>query len=186
METSLELEIIQDCHKGNFLRFTLLYDAYADRIYRFIYYKTHHKQTAEDITSITFTKALENIARFNAYKASFSTWLYHIARNTIIDYYRTTKKIENIEDIWDLADDTDTMRDADIALQAEKIRHYMKELKPQQRDIIIMRLWQGLSYEEIAEITSSTHNATKMMFSRSLKTLREKIPIDTFMLFMLF
>lgn len=62
----------------------------------------------------------------------------------------------------------------------------MKELKPQQRDIIIMRLWQGLSYDEIASATSSTQNAVKMMFSRSLKTLREKIPASAFAFFVFF
>lgn len=71
-----ESEIITACKAGDTMPFSELYDQYIEKIYRFIYYKTHHKEIAEDITSVTFMKALERLNTFDPSKAQFSTWLY--------------------------------------------------------------------------------------------------------------
>ncbi len=156
--------------------FVSLYDSYIDKIYRFVYFKTHHKETAEDLVSETFLKALENIHSFNPAKGKFSSWIYQIARNTVVDHYRSFKRNSNVEDIWDLSDNSDIARDADLNLQLGKVKIYLKELSPRHREIITLRLWQELSYEEIAEITGSSKEASKMMFSRAIKELRQKMP----------
>jgi len=64
-------QIIKECQKGNLDNFGLIYDDFFDKIYRFIYYKTHHKQTAEDLTSKTFIKALEKINSFDSKKGKY-------------------------------------------------------------------------------------------------------------------
>ncbi|PIR75566.1 MAG: hypothetical protein CO030_02135 [Candidatus Magasanikbacteria bacterium CG_4_9_14_0_2_um_filter_42_11] len=69
--------------------FGQLYDLYIKEIYRFVYYKTHQKETAADITADIFVKALHKIDTFDAMKGSFRTWLYTIARSAVIDHYRT-------------------------------------------------------------------------------------------------
>lgn len=175
-----ESEIILACKAGDSRRFSELYDQYIEKIYRFIYYKTHHKEIAEDITSVTFMKALERLDTFNPAKAQFSTWLYQIARNTVIDHYRSHKPTSAIEDAWDLEDKTDTIRDVDLGMTLESVQKYMKVLKPAQRDIIILRIWQELSYEEIAAIIGSTEAASKMQFSRAIRALRETMPPEAF------
>jgi len=71
MENS-ENKAIENCKKGNLKDFAVLYNLYVKKIYRFIFYKTHHKQTIEDLISNTFTKALDKIHSFNKEKASFS------------------------------------------------------------------------------------------------------------------
>lgn len=181
-----ESEIITACQQGDTSHFSALYDRYIEKIYRFIYYKTHHRETAEDLTSMTFIKALERIGTFNHTKAHFSTWLYQIARNTVIDHYRAHRPSSDIEDAWDLEDKTDTIRDVDLALKLEVIEKYMKLLSPQHRDIIILRIWQELSYEEIAAIVGSTEAASKMMFSRAIHTLRDKMPQGAFFALLFF
>jgi RNA polymerase sigma-70 factor (ECF subfamily) len=163
-----------------------IYDKYVRRIYNFIYYKTHHKETAEDLTSQTFAKALNKLSDFNGERGSFSSWLYAIARNNVIDFYRTRKSNINVEDVWDLADDTDIERDIEAAQKLQKVKKYLKALKPEQREIVLLRVWGDHSYREIAEVMGKTENNCKVLFSRTMKKLREDMPISAFLSLLLF
>ncbi len=180
-----EPTIIQACQKGRPEEFGQLYDKYIKKIYDFVYYKTHHKETAEDLTSQSFMKALEKISSFDCDKGTFQAWLYQIARNTVIDYYRTKKSDLDIEDVWDLSDDEDLERDFDTKQKLEKVEKYLKKLKAQQREIVIMRVWQGMSYQEIAEVLDKSEDSCKMMFSRTIRRLREEMPLVIFFSFLL-
>ncbi|MFH2013633.1 MAG: sigma factor [Patescibacteria group bacterium] len=73
-----ENKAIDNCKKGNFKEFALLYDLYVKKIYRFIFYKTHHKQTTEDLVSDTFTKALNKIDSFNRERLFFIFFVFKI------------------------------------------------------------------------------------------------------------
>jgi RNA polymerase sigma-70 factor, ECF subfamily len=173
-------EIVQECQNGNLASFGKIYDEYIRKIYDFVYYKTHHKETAEDIVSKVFIKALSNIKTVDLKKASFKTWLYTIARNTVIDYYRTKKFDRDIEDIWDLAGRDDVARDIDIRNKIKNVQEYLVELKSEQRDIIVMRVWQGMSHKEIAEVMNKSEASCKMMYGRAIKKLRKEMPLALF------
>ena len=99
---TIELQAVARCQAGELAHFTLLYERYLEKVYRFIYFKTYHRQTAEDLTSLTFMKALEKVGSYDAGKGRFSSWLYRIAQNTVIDHYRTAKLAANIDDIFNL------------------------------------------------------------------------------------
>ena len=116
-----ESQIIARIKNGELNQFGTLYDLYIKKIYNFVYYKTMHKETAEDLTSQTFFKALDNIQRFDETKGSFSSWLYRIARNTVIDYYRTKKTENNIEDVWDLSGDENIQSDMDTTQKLQEV-----------------------------------------------------------------
>ncbi len=179
-----EKELVANCQKGKVEDFSILYYQYVEKIYKFIYYKVQHRETAEDLTSQTFIKALEKINSFSNEKSSFSTWVYAIARNSVIDHYRTKKNNFNIDDVWDLEDNTDIERDADIKGKLEKVEKYLKELKPEQREIIMLRVWEGMSYREIAEITGKSEGNCKMIFFRTVKELKEKMPLELLLYFL--
>ncbi len=151
-----------------------LYDQYIEKIYNFTYYRTHHKETAEDLTSIIFEKVFKKFDSFDQKKGNIVSWLYTIARNTVTDHYRTQKKYQNIDDVWDLKSNENIEKDIDTKLKLEKVQKYLQTLKPLHRDIVIMKLWDGLSYEEIAEITGKSKNALKMITCRTLKQIREQ------------
>lgn len=180
-----EKEIVANCQKGKVGDFSILYYKYVKKIYKFIYYKVQHKETAEDLTSQTFIKALEKINSFSNEKSSFSTWVYAIARNSVIDFYRTKKNNFNIDDVWDLKDNTDIERDADIRGKLEKVEKYLKGLKAEQREIIMLRVWEDMSYKEIAEITGKSEGNCKMIFFRTVKELKEKMPLEILLYFLL-
>jgi len=154
--------------------FSNFYEEHVEKIYRFVYYKTHHKETAEDLTSQTFFKVLENIKNFNSKKGNFSSWLYSIAKNTVIDYYRTKRNETDVSDIWDLAGKQDIERDAEFREQLEKAEKYLKDFNAEQRDIILLRVWGDVPYKEIADIVGKSEANCKMIFSRAINQLRKE------------
>jgi RNA polymerase sigma-70 factor, ECF subfamily len=154
--------------------FSLLYDRYIERIYRFVYYKTLSKDTAEDIVSSTFLKAFEKLESFDEKKGTFSQWLYAIARNSVIDHYRTARKVENIEDVVGLGEDTRKEEKLDAEETLKVIERYIKRLNPRQREIVILRVWEEMPYKEIADVVGGSEDAVKMMYSRTIHEIREK------------
>lgn len=168
-----ELIVIQSCQQGDLQAFSVLYDAYVGKIYNFIYFRTHHKETAEDLTQITFTKAIANIKSFNADVGTFSAWIHRIARNNVIDHYRTFKFTSDILDAFDLSTNQNIERDVDTVMKLEKVKDYLSKLSSDQRDIVIMRVWDNLSYREISQIIGKSEAACKVSFSRIMHKMQQ-------------
>ena len=162
------------CQSGDSEAFAFLYDRYIQKIYRFVYYKVFDKEAAEDIVSEAFIKAFDRINTYDPGKGSLSSWLYRIARNAVIDYYRGRKETANIEDAFGLGFDERLAEKLDAKESFEKIAAYLETLSPKQREIIILRIWEELPYKEIAEIVGGSEGSAKMMFLRSIKEIREK------------
>ncbi len=177
-----ELKAIVACQAGRLDQFTALYELYAERIYRFVYYKTWHREVAEDLTSLTFLKALEHITDYDIGRGNFSSWLYRIAHNNVVDYYRTAKLAVDIDDIFNLAAKQDLFTKTEVNLALEEVKKYLGSLSSETRDLLFMRLWQGLSYQEIAEITGKSEGALKMSASRALRQLRDGFSAVVFLL----
>ncbi len=169
-----DLIYVKQVQAGNREAFGVLYDRYLDKIYRFIYYKTFSKERAEDLTSDVFHKALTKIDSFASDKGNFSAWLYRIARNSVIDHYRTQKSDVPLEDVFDVGVDDRTAEVLDAQADLQKVVTYLSTLSAKQREIITLRVWEEKSYREIAEILGGTEDSVKMAFSRSIRELRER------------
>jgi len=170
-----DLSLIKQYKTGDKDAFSVLYQKYIEKIYKFVFYKTMHKETAEDLTSTVFFKALDKIETFEGKKAKFQTWLYNIARNTVIDYYRTKKPNVDVEDFWGIADENHLETTIDSNLKIEEVKKYLQTLNPEQREIVILRIWEGLSYKEISEIVGKSENACKVTFSRTVSKLKDNV-----------
>lgn len=169
-----EIEIIRDCQNGDLEKFSDLYNHYIDKIYKFIYYRVSDKNICEDIISDVFLKALENIKNFDLKRAYFSAWLYKIAYNSTVDYYRQKKDFTDIDSLWDLGDDN-FLKNFNNNSKIEEIKKYLENFSNSQKEIIIMRVWDDLSYKEISEITGKSEASLKMSVSRILSKLRKDI-----------
>jgi RNA polymerase sigma-70 factor (ECF subfamily) len=115
-------------------------------------------------------KALEKIGTFR--DGSFKAWLYRIARNTVIDHYRTRKFSYSVEDAWDLPSGESIARDAEQRDQLERVRADLERFPSEQRDILLLRLWEGYSFAEIALIVGKSEGNCKVIVSRTLAKLR--------------
>jgi RNA polymerase sigma-70 factor, ECF subfamily len=183
---SQDNQTVQKFKSGDSAAFGMLYDLYAEKIYRFVYYKVFNKELAEDIVSDVFMKALERIDSFDAEKGVFSAWLYRIARNTVIDRYRTRKPTIDIDDIFDLGVNERFEEKIDARDTLEKISQYLEVLSPKQREIVTLRIWEELPYSEIAQIVDATEGSVKMTFSRVIRDIREKFgPLSVIFLMLL-
>lgn len=173
-----ENELIDRAKVGESRAFGLIYDRYIEKLYRFVYAKTGHRETAEDLTSQVFLKAWDKLDQYSNTKASFSAWLYGIARHTIADHYRRQALESNLVDYWDLADPkADQMDNTEAALLMKKLKPTFSNLSADQRDIILMRIWGGLSYKEIAAVLGKSEAACKMDYLRGIKKLKDSLAI---------
>ncbi|MEX0931184.1 MAG: sigma-70 family RNA polymerase sigma factor [Candidatus Paceibacterota bacterium] len=189
MDDKDEKKLIEKIRMGDHSAFGMFYDHYVSRIYNFIYYKTHHKETAEDITSQTFYQALANIAQLDTNR-SFSPWLYQIARNLVTDHYRkqSHRNHSDIEDVWDtsVADAGITIElDTDVKLTFEALKKHLDGLAPHEREVVMLRVWDELPYKEIAKIVGKSEGACKMSFSRSVALLRDALPMASYVVLLL-
>jgi len=170
-----DARVVGLAQSGELERFALLYDRYADKIYRFVYYRLRHKETAEDVTSDVFYKAMDKISSYDSTKGSFSSWLYRIAYNTLVDYTRRQRPTINIDDIPEIADESDLTNDMNKRLDAKRLHKALEVLPDDQKDIIKMRVWDELSYKQIAEVIGKNEGSAKMMFHRAIKLLAAKL-----------
>ncbi|OHA16397.1 MAG: hypothetical protein A3H57_05145 [Candidatus Taylorbacteria bacterium RIFCSPLOWO2_02_FULL_43_11] len=180
-----DLLLIKKYKSGQSDAFGLLYDRYFDKIYRYVYYKVLNKDTTEDLVSDIFFKAIQKIDTFDQTKGIFSSWLYNIALNSIIDHYRSRKHHADIEDAYDLSLDERIEEKIDAKDNLQKVSEYLNYLSPKQREIVILRVWQEMPYKEIAEIIGGSEDSAKMAFSRAVKEIRLKFgSVALFLLFM--
>lgn len=177
----LEQRILDEIRRGHRQRFAELYDLYARRIYAFIAARVSHRPTAEDLTSVVFLKALEHLETFR--RGSFSAWLFRIARNSVIDHYRTAKNGAPLEAAFAVGDGTNLDDDVERRQLLDEVQRRLTALTPIQRDVVTMRVWDDLPYAAIAEIVGKSEPAVKMLFSRAVTAMR--LPATTAALLLL-
>ncbi len=171
-----EPEVVTRAINGDTEAFGLLYDAYARDIYRFIFYKTGHKESAEDLTSKTFYKALKAIRRYDKELASFGTWIYAIARNSTIDHYRSSRPGSSLEKLGELPDSRYQVEsDVDTRIALGEIDNYLRGMSEREREIVQLRIWEDKTFDEITQICGGTIAANKMAFSRAIARLRKDL-----------
>ncbi len=173
-------QLVQASLAGNSTAFGQLYERYIDRIYKYLYYRSFHKETAEDLTSQTFMRALEHLSSYDVTKGTFSAWIYRIARNLLIDHVRAVKPTAELADFSELLRDThDLTRTLEQKQQLEQIQAALRSLTPEQQELLLLRIWDERSYAEIALILEKSEASCKMAVSRALTTLRASLPAAT-------
>lgn len=168
--------------KGDQIAFTFLLDKYWNEVYAFMLQRTENETDAEDITIETFSKAFDKIATYNP-EYQFNTWLIAIAKNVHIDLLRKKKSslfidITDEEDdiAYGIADDSPSAEDQIITEQnLNRLLQFIKQLKPAYQEVIQMRYFQEMSYQEIADDLNEPLNNVKIKLLRAKKLLAEII-----------
>ncbi len=172
-----EIDIIQSVLEGDRDSYALLVDRYKAPIFTLAYRMTGSYEDANDLAQETFIKAFENLGRFDQ-KRTFFTWLYTIGLNLVRNHLKKVKRMpvrNGAEDIPSLSQDNSpnaelsmvgdqTMRDLEICLNC---------LSDNLREMVVMRFYQELSFEDIARISGLSLSAAKMRVYRGLEKLRE-------------
>jgi RNA polymerase sigma-70 factor (ECF subfamily) len=168
-----EDELVKQAVKGNDQAFASLYDNYLDGIYRFIYIRVEDHQTAEDITSTVFLKAWENLAGYQPRGIPFRAWLFRIARNAVIDHYRTRKQSAPLDAVINVVEDDSQPLSEKIGnrLETDEVLSFMQELTEDQRNVLALKFVQGFSTKEIAKALGKRQGAVRALQMRGLQTL---------------
>ncbi len=172
MDQKLEAEIVARILKGDRQEYALLVEKYKSPIYNLAYRMTGNLGDAEDLTQETFIRAYQYLWRYDTRKKLFS-WLYTIAFNLIKNHYKKNKKHNISEELsaHSLADNS-TSPEAKF-IETQEISLGLLRLEYELRALLIMKYQQGLSFEEIAEITGKSLSAVKMRIYRGLGKLKE-------------
>jgi len=167
-----EFDLIKSSQNGNREDFGKIYDIYFAKIYRFVYYRTSHKETAEDLTSDIFIKAFAALKTFDPEKGSFAAWIFRIARNKIIDFYRTKKTNQDISGLQ-LKSGENLAENFDAKNSLQKVLKKLDSLTEEQKEIVVMRIWDDLPYKEISDILGRTEPSCRVLFCRAAAKLKD-------------
>ncbi len=140
-------------------------------------FKVGQREEAEDLTHEVFLSAWQNIRNYRDFGFPFSSWLYQIARNRIIDHYRTKKvsvSIDAVDPEYFVAPAIASMA-LEEKLAVERVQHALRKLKPEYQDVIIMRFIEELSIKETASALGKTEGAVKLLQHRAMKALQELV-----------
>lgn len=172
INTNSQRDLLKLAQAGDSEAFAQLYDECSERIYRYIYFRVTDEQTAEDLTSHVFYKAWENLGRCKSTGAPFIAWLYTIARNAVIDHYRTRKHTVALDEAVSLASDEPAPEDElDLQFKTESLREALGELTSEQRQVVVLKFISGMSTEEIAAHLGKRSGAVRALQMRALQAL---------------
>ena len=177
MPLANERQLVLQAQDGNSEAFGQLYDAYMERIYRFVYFRVEDQQTAEDITSQVFLKAWSNLDRFSFNRTPYLAWLYTIAHNAVIDHYRTRKVTTALDDVQLSQPDHSEAVENDIDLTAEmqSVKTALQALTDDQQKVLTLKFIEGMSNNEIARQLGKREGAIRALQMRGLQALAKQL-----------
>lgn len=154
--------------------FGKIYDEYAEKIFRFIFFKVSSEQEAEDLSSEVFFKAWNYLIGEKPVK-SIGALLYTIARNRVIDHYRQKRaEIEIIEEtIKVMPDEGGYVSELEKKADLGRVYKALGKLKDEYREIVVMRYFDDLSVSEISSIIQKTQNNVRVLLHRSIAALKD-------------
>jgi len=177
---SPEDQKVKAAARGDEQAFADLYDTYLDNIYRFVYLRVEDQQTAEDITSNVFLRAWEKLGDYQFRGVPFRAWLFRIARNAVIDHYRTRKETAPLEVVINTRDEQHlpVSQQVGLRIEAEGVMQSMQQLTEDQRNVLTLKLVHGLNTEEVAKTLGKRQGAVRALQMRGLQALAKIIKTD--------
>ncbi len=171
MKNLTDEELMILVSNGNLDMMSILFERYHVKIFNFLLKMTLDRDISQDITQEVFYKAIKYRASYN--NGKFSSWMYTIARNVFSDHYQAQKnkdqRLDNIE--YKIKDqETDFIENNETT---EQLNLALNQLNKGDKELVIMNRYQGIKYQEIAEITGSTAGAVKTKVHRAIHKLKD-------------
>jgi RNA polymerase sigma-70 factor (ECF subfamily) len=175
--------LVKDYIAGDESALAVLIKRHESKIYGFIYSKVADREVSNDIFQDTFIKVIKTL-KTNSYneEGKFLPWIMRIAHNLIIDFYRKSKKMPLFRETEEfsifsiMSDDSLTIENKMIADQVEvDIRRLIDELPMDQKEVLMMRMYQDMSFKEISETTGVSINTALGRMRYAIMNLRKII-----------
>jgi RNA polymerase sigma-70 factor (ECF subfamily) len=154
--------------------FAVLYDRYVARIFKYVYRQVQDEMVAQDVTAVTFEKALRHIRRYELQDSSFGAWLYRIARNELMSHYRRQKFLSPLK--W-FGQTEERGTETAVAQRDEhsQLHYALTQLSAKDRDIINLRYFEELSSGEVAKVLGCSPQNVYLRLHRALKQLQQQL-----------
>ncbi len=173
------VRLIKRIQKGDAEAFGQLYDRFHDQIYSYVLRQVGSKSDAEDITAGVFLYVLEKIDDFTWRGAGFAAWLFRIARNDVLDYFRrqgtSSREIALTDEVADRPSELRVDQQAETAADEEELRQAIGQLSDEQRQVILLKLMMNFSNRQIGEVLGKSEGAIKALTHRALLALRKQM-----------
>ena len=162
---------------GDSEAFQTLYESHLDTIYRYVYYKVGNGQLAEDLTQHIFMKAWEAINRYQWRELPFQHWLLRLARNTVIDHYRSTKPA-NASLLDPIGDGVDPEEELAQSEMIQTLQEAVRQLPDEQREVIVLRFIEQMPHADVALHLGKSAATVRVIQHRALQALRRLLEQD--------
>ena len=156
--------------------FASMYDKYFPQIYNFIFFRIMHKEQTEDIVSDIFLKVAENINRFDHRRANFNTWIFTIAKHTLIDRYKSQRVHVSLDEEDGVIRPSVNFDEQSSLIVDEQLRELygaLASVDARTREIIALKHFAGLSNRQIATELGLNESTVSTIYLRGLKKLRQ-------------
>lgn len=175
--------LVARAQEGDSSAFGDIYDRYSETVYRYIYFRVNNAQLAEDLASETFLRALRRISSFSWQGRAFGAWLVTIARNLVVDHFKSGRyrlEIAKPDVLGADSPETDPTTSPETAA-LEKLTNAtlltaVKKLNPDQQECIVLRFLQGFTVAETARTMGKNEGAVKALQYRAVRTLARLLP----------
>ena len=147
-----------------------IYAQFSTKVMGYIHARVRNRADAEDLCSDVFEKIHRKLADFDPSKASVSTWVFTITRNTVIDHYRRSKPTEELDET--LSDDTEIDEGLLNSESLSELAGALRALPEELRDLIVLRYYDGKPLTEVAEIMGLSYGAVKLRHQSAIAKLR--------------
>ena len=169
----LNTDVLIRAKRGDSSVISALYERYHKDVFRYLYYRVSDQQAAEDLTSEVFLRMIHALEGYRSQNTSFQAWLFQIARNLAIDYYRKMNYRNHLsleENLISGKDDPDTA--VDHHLDNQRLRLALTQINDVQRDVIVMRFVAGMPIAQVAQALHKSEDSIKAIQRRGLAALR--------------
>jgi RNA polymerase sigma-70 factor (ECF subfamily) len=157
--------------------FAQLYEAYFDKIYRYVTFKLGNEMEAEDITQQVFLNTLQSISSFKWKGVPFSAWLFRIAHNQVVDYLRKKKRATLPLDESLPSSDDNPQQLTEHNLDIERLLSAIRRLTEAQREVISLRFTSELPIAEVARVMGKSEGAVKALQHSAILALRQALAV---------
>lgn len=148
-----------------------IYAEYSSKVLRYVRSKISNLQDAEDVCSSVFLKVQRGLALYDDSKASLSTWIYSIARNAVIDFYRRFREPELLKE--EIACTEDGFEEVCNDETLNELAAALENLSPRESDIIVLHYYSGKSLKEIAKLMQMSYSNMKSLHKQALSRLKK-------------
>ncbi|RLD91675.1 MAG: RNA polymerase subunit sigma-24 [Bacteroidetes bacterium] len=183
-DSTLEKELIRSYLEGNLSSLQKLIKKHENRLFSYIFMLVKDKPLADDIFQETFIKVINTLksGRYND-EGKFIQWIMRIAHNLVIDHFRKSKKVSYVNNRYDESDVFDNLFIADQSVEDKMVRsqiyqdvkNLMNNLADDQREVLYLRCYAGLSFKEIADQTDVSINTALGRMRYALINIRKMI-----------